>query len=85
MDKMKCSGILCPMQHTYIVENCKITGSCPCYTPVDHNLVRVVRCKDCIYMKDGHCENEEMNQGMPPCWLSVEPEWYCCHGVRRSD
>lgn len=85
MDKMKCSGILCPMQHTYIVENCKITGNCPCFTPVDPDFVRVVRCKDCVYMKDKHCENEEMNQGFPPSWFYVEPEWYCCHGKRRAD
>lgn len=85
MDKMKCSGILCPMQHTYIVENCKITGNCPCFTPVDPDFVRVVRCKDCVYMKEGHCEQEDVNQRSESCWVDVEPNCYCCHGVRRTD
>lgn len=48
------------------------------------DVVPVVRCKECAYQIDGHCENENMNQGMTPTWISVEPDWYCCHGAQNT-
>lgn len=34
-EKIKCSGIRCPMQHnTVSVETCQCTDTCPDYTPV---------------------------------------------------
>lgn len=33
VDHTKCSGVRCPMQYTFVIDDCKLMRECPCFTP----------------------------------------------------
>lgn len=48
------------------------------------DVVRVVRCKDCIHYLDGGCGNIS---SLSPAQnlLDVKPNWFCADGERREE
>nr|DAE14298.1 MAG TPA: hypothetical protein [Myoviridae sp. ctSBU9] len=68
---MKCSGLNCPMQYPYDVENCRCVDTCPYATKIPYTnadktramsdeeladiFLRADFCKCCEHEKDGVC------------------------------
>ena len=57
----------------------------------DADLIRVVRCKDCVHGEPTH---NARGEAVIKCWeicslckipRLMEPDWYCADGERRDD
>ena len=45
VDHTTCSGVRCPMQYTFVIDDCKLMRECPYFTPkirMDHVVIQHV-------------------------------------------
>ena len=45
VDHTTCSGVRCPMQYTFVIDDCKLMRECPYFTPkirMDHVAIQHV-------------------------------------------
>ena len=52
------------------------------------NNVGIVRCKDCKWWHDFHCENDNISRKIQDCgcypYFNTEGDWFCADGKRKD-
>ena len=59
VDHTTCSGVRCPMQYTFVIDDCKLMRECPYFTPkirMDHVVIKHV------YLSENGNENGNENE-----------------------